>query len=245
MPIADPAGVNAVIEERRDGHVAWLTFDRPERLNAFTSEGYRDLRLALERISVDDATRVGVLTGRGRAFSAGADRSLLGDQVSAADRQRAGDEFTMLLEVLGGFEKPLFAAVNGLAVGIGCTMLLYCDVVVVAQTARLRMPFTELGIVPEAGSSALLPAQVRWGDAMWTMLSSEWIDATQAWEMGLVSRVVPDDRLLAEAARAAGSVAALDPRSVVATKRLLTAGRLDAARLAIAREMAAMQELRP
>jgi enoyl-CoA hydratase/carnithine racemase len=232
-----------MIEERRDGDVTWLTFDRRDRLNAFTVEGYRNLRIALERLAADDRTRVVVLTGRGRAFSAGADLSLLDRGSTEIDKQRAGEVFRRFLDVLGGFEKPLFAAVNGLAVGIGCTMLLYCDVVLVAETARLRLPFTALGIVPEAGSSMLLPARVRWADAMWAMLSSEWIDATAARQMGLASRVVPDDDLLEEVASAAASVAACEPQSVVATKRLMTAGRLDAARLAITREMAEMKAL--
>jgi enoyl-CoA hydratase/carnithine racemase len=232
-----------MIEERHEGAVTWLTLNRPDRLNAFTVDAYRDLRLALERLAADDDTRVAVLTGRGRAFSAGADRSLLDKSAGEFDMRRAGDEFKKFLEVLGGFDKPLFAAVNGLAVGIGCTMLLYCDVVLIAESARLRFPFTELGIVPEAGSSVLLPARVRVADAAWVMLSSEWIDAPRAAQMGLANRMVADGDLLTETAGAAAAVAAHDPRSVVATKRLLTAGRLDAARLAIDRELAEMRAL--
>lgn len=232
-----------MIEERRDGALTWLNLNRPDRLNAFTVEAYRDLRLALERLAGDDSTRVAVLTGCGRAFSAGADRSLLGTSDGDVDMRRAGEEFTKLLDELGGFHKPLFAAVNGLAVGVGCTILLYCDVVLVAESARLRFPFTELGIVPEAGSSVLLPARVRIADAAWVMLSSEWIDAPRAVQMGLANRMVADGDLIAQTADMAAAVAAHDPRSVVATKRLLTAGRLDAARLAIDRELAEMRTL--
>jgi enoyl-CoA hydratase/carnithine racemase len=232
-----------MIDERRDGFVTWLTLDRPERLNAFTVDGYRDLRIALQRLAVDDHTRVAVITGRGRAFSAGADRSLLDGDSSALDRQRAGDEFSLLLQALADFAKPLYAAVNGLAVGIGATMLLYCDVVFMAESARLRLPFTALGIVPEAGSSVLLSARVRWADAMWAMLSSEWIDATAAQQMGFTSRVVPEGALLEQAANAAATVAAHDPLSVAATKRLMTSGRQEVARAAIARELAEMATL--
>jgi enoyl-CoA hydratase/carnithine racemase len=231
-----------MIAEERDGAVAWLTFDRPERLNAFTAQGYREFRVALERCATDDLIRVVVVTGRGRAFSAGADRSLL-DPTSATERQNAGDEFFRLLEVLASFGKPLFAAVNGLAVGFGATMLLYCDVIVVAETARLRLPFTEMGLVPEAGSSALLPARVRWADAMWTALSSEWIDASEALRMGLAWRVTPDAHLREEVVEAAAKVAALDQFAVAATKRLMTVGRVDSARSAIAREMEELRAL--
>jgi enoyl-CoA hydratase/carnithine racemase len=231
-----------MIADERDGAVAWLTFDRPERLNAFTAQGYREFRVALERCATDDLIRVVVVTGRGRAFSVGADRSLL-DPTSATERQNAGDEFFRLLEVLSSFGKPLFAAVNGLAVGFGATMLLYCDVIVVAETARLRLPFTELGLVPEAGSSALLPARVRWADAMWTTLSSDWIDASEALRMGLAWRVTPDAQLREAVVEAAAKVAALDPFAVSATKRLMTAGRAESARSAIAREMEELRAL--
>jgi enoyl-CoA hydratase/carnithine racemase len=232
-----------VLQERRDGSTTWLEFDRPQCLNAFTVAGYRGLREALDRLAADDTVRVVVLTGRGRAFSAGADQSLLDEALPDGERRLAGEEFGQLLETLGSFPKPLFAAVNGLAVGFGATMLLYCDVVILAETARLRFPFTALGIVPEAGSSALLPARARWTDAMWAMLSSEWIDAADAVQTGLAWRSVRDADLLEEATRASAVVATHDPRSVAATKRLLMSGPFGEARHAIRRELDEMQAL--
>ncbi len=232
-----------LVEERFDDGTTWLTLDRPEALNAFTVTGYRDLRLAVERATGDHATRVIVLTGRGRAFSAGADRSLLDGTADADGRATAGAEFDGMLDAFGRCEKPILAAVNGLAVGIGCTLLLHCDLVLLAASARLRLPFTALGIVPEAGSSALLPARVRWSDAVWALLSSEWIDAPAALAMGLAWRMVDDDALLTEAATAAATIAAQDPAAVAATKRLLGAGRADVVRAAMAREQAEMGRL--
>lgn len=223
--------------------ITWLTFDRPERLNAFTGADYRDLRVAIERAVDDQATRVIVLTGTGRAFSAGADRSLLDGTASSTDRELAATEFGAMLEAVGGCEKPIVVAVNGLAIGIGCTVLLYCDLVLVAESARLRLPFTALGIVPEAGSSTLLPARARWGDTAWAMLSSEWLDAPAALALGLAWRVVPDAGLLEEAAATAATIAALDPAAVAATKRLLIAGRAAAARSAMEREMVELAAL--
>jgi enoyl-CoA hydratase/carnithine racemase len=231
------------IGERRDGAVVWLTLDRADRLNAFTSDGYRALCTALKRHSSDSATRVVVLSGRGRAFSVGADRSLLDPRASGADRHDAGEEFDRLIAVLAELNKPLVAAVNGLAVGFGATMLLYCDLVLLAESARLRLPFTDLAIVPEAGSTALLLERVRWPDAMWSVLSSEWIDADQALGMGLAWRVTPDADLDDHAARAAATLAALDPSAVAATKRLMIAGRADRVRQAIARELEELQTL--
>ena len=232
-----------MIDERRDGATTWLTFTRPENLNAFTVEGYTELRIALQRLASDDTTRAVVLTGSGRAFSVGADRSLLTGPLPEAQRRYGGEEFAALLDTLSAFEKPLLAAVNGLSVGLGATMLLYCDVILVAESARLRMPFTALGLVPEAGSSALLPNRARWADAMWAMLSSEWIDAAAAHQMGLAWKVVADGELIRETDAAAEILTALDPKSVSATKRLMTEGRHQAARMANEREMVEMRAL--
>jgi enoyl-CoA hydratase/carnithine racemase len=217
-----------------------LTLVRPERLNSFTGADYRDLRIAVEEAAADTAVRVVVLTAEGRAFSAGADRSLLDGTSSDDDRALAGVEFGAMLDAFGACDTPVVAGVNGLAVGIGCTILLHCDLVVLAESARLRLPFTALGIVPEAGSSTLLPARP---DVTWAALSSEWIDAPAAVAMGLAWRAVPDDELQAEVARAAATLAALDPGAVAATKRLLLAGRADAVRAARAREEAEMSAL--
>ncbi|MCK9904590.1 enoyl-CoA hydratase/isomerase family protein [Frankia sp. Cpl3] len=234
-----------MLQNRLENGTRWMAFDRPARLNSFSAADYRDLRLALEAAAADPATKVVVLTGNGRAFSAGADLSLLDGTSASEDRIQAGEEFTGLLEILAVFEKPLLAAVNGYAIGIGATILLYCDLVLVAESARLRLPFTAMGLVPEAGSSALLLARTRSPDALWAMLSSEWIDAGMAQRMGLAWRVVPDARLLDETADAAAILAVLDPISVTATKRLLTTGRADTARHAIQRELDEMRAFPP
>jgi enoyl-CoA hydratase/carnithine racemase len=232
-----------MLRQRTDGHVLWLTFARPEKLNAFKVSDQRDLRMALEEGVADPETRVVVLAAEGRAFSAGADRSLLDGSAPPEERDGAAEEFTRLISVLRDCEKPLLAAVNGLAVGIGCTMLLYCDFVVAGESARFRLPFTTLGLAPEAGSSFLLPARARWDEAMWAMLSSEWIESGPAREMGLAWRVVADSVLLEETGRVAAALAALPPESVMATKRVMTAGRADAARAAFEREMVEMGRL--
>jgi enoyl-CoA hydratase/carnithine racemase len=232
-----------MVEVRREGATTWLSFDRPDKLNAFTVGGYRHLRIELERLADDPGTHVAVLTGHGRAFSAGADRSLLDGSENDPEWQDAGAEFERLLDVLVNFHKPLFAAVNGLAVGFGATMLLYCDVVLIAETARLRMPFTALGVVPEAGSSTLLPERSPWPDAMWAMLSSEWIDAATAVRMGFALRTVAAADLVAQTATAAETVGSFDPDAVAATKRLMTSGRREAVRAAVSAELREMRDL--
>jgi enoyl-CoA hydratase/carnithine racemase len=228
-----------------EGHVRWLTFDHPERLNSFTVHDYQAFCAAMVEATTDPEVRVIVVTGKGRAFSAGADRSLLGGESGSTDgpRARAGAEFARFLHLLRECDKPLLAAVNGLAVGVGCTMLAYCDLVLAAESARFKLPFTAMGIVPEAGSSVLFPARARWDETMWAMLSSEWVSAGQARDMGLVWRVVADNSLAEETAAVAATIALHDPAAVAATKRLLVEGRSDAARLANDRELAAMSDL--
>lgn len=227
----------------KDGPVGWIAFDREDRLNAFTVAGYRDLRLAIAESVADPGVRVVVVTGHGRAFSVGADRSLLDPAANPENRAAAGVEFAGLLAELRECPKPLLGAVNGLAVGFGCTLLLYFDLVLAADSARFRLPFTSLGIVPEAGSTALLPARARMDATMWAMLSSEWFDARTAQEMGIVWRVCPAASLRERTAAAAASIAAHDPASVVATKRLLTAGRQAIVRQATERELVEMARL--
>jgi enoyl-CoA hydratase/carnithine racemase len=223
--------------------VQTLTFERPDRLNSFTVADYRELRVAIERATADSSTRVIVITGTGRAFSVGADKSLLTGTAEDDESSGAGEEFDAMLNAIGDCDKPIIAAVNGLAIGFGATLLCYCDLVIVGQGARLRLPFTALGIVPEAGSSALMATRAQWSDTVWSMLSSEWIDATAAHDMGLAWKVVPDSDLMTAANDAASVIAALDPAAVAATKRLLIAGRSDTARAARQRELGEMAGL--
>jgi enoyl-CoA hydratase/carnithine racemase len=224
-----------------DSNVLWLTLDRPERLNAFTGADYRDLRVALDEAAGQRDVRCIVLTGIGRAFSAGADRSLIDGSATPDELDLAGREFAELLEALGRCPMPVIAAVNGLAVGIGCTVLLHCDLVILAASARLRTPFTALGITPEAASSVLLPSRARAQDATWMLLSSEWVDAPLAESMGLAWKVVADQDLMAAARQAGATLAALDADAVAATKRLILQGRADLVRAALDRETAAMR----
>ena len=146
------------IDLRIDGAVAVITMNRPERKNAFTREQYDALGSTLARIDADDNVRVAVLTGAGAAFSSGQDlkemaelaTAVAGGNTSAGGSTGAGG-FTVLLDALETFGKPLIAAVNGVAVGIGMTLLPFCDIVMVARSARMRVPFSELGVPPEIG----------------------------------------------------------------------------------------------
>lgn len=214
-----------VLEETRDG-VLLLTLNRPQRRNAFNDQQYDDVRTALAEAQQDEAVRVVVITGAGGAFSAGQD----------IDEMGSGRGFTPFVDQLSVFDKPLIAAVNGVAVGIGLTMLPHCDLVYVGESARLRAPFTALGLVCEAGSSLLLPLVIGAQRAAELLFTAQWIDAEQAVDLGLAARLFPDQELLPAALATAREIAAQPPTAVQQTKRLLLATRLEALHAARARE---------
>jgi enoyl-CoA hydratase/carnithine racemase len=217
-----------------DDHVRTLTLHRPERHNAFTPEGYRALSEALRTAAADDRVRVVLLAGAGPGFCSGVD---------LAELSRAGSDladfdvaFHDLLEALATFPKPLLAAVHGASVGFGFTILLHCDIVVVADDARMRAPFAALGTTPEAGSSLLLPRLVGPQRAAELLFTGRWLAAEEAVSWGLAARVVAREALVAEASSLARSVAAHPPEAVAEAKRLILLGRADEVRAAIGEE---------
>ena len=159
----------------------------------------------------------------------------------AEDRTEHG--FLHFVTALESFPKPLVAAVNGVAVGLGVTMLPYCDLVLIAEDARLRTPFASLGVVPEAGGSFTLPTAMGRQTAGWALLTGAWIDAATAHASGLAWRVCAPDRLLGDALDVARAMARLPIVSLVETKRLLRTGWTEAARSARAREEAVFARL--
>ena len=219
----------------RDGGVAVVTWNRPNQRNAFNQQMWRESRDTLCELRDDGDVRVIVLTGAGDAFSAGQD---LGEMTSAD----AEHGFPGFMDVLCTFDKPLVAAVNGVGVGIGLTMLLHCDVVLIAETARLRAPFVPLGVVPEAAASYLLPVTVGWQRAAELLYTGEWIDARRAVELGIASRSHPREALLPAARALAATIAAGPIGAIRHTKRLLLATRETQIRAARAREDRAFEE---
>jgi enoyl-CoA hydratase/carnithine racemase len=217
-----------------DGAVRTLTFNRPTRLNAFTSASYRRLADLLLKAAGDDAVKVVLLRGAGRAFSSGVDLEELSSGPAGGHALR--DNFDHLIDVLVDLPVPLIAAVHGPAVGFGATILLHCDLVLLADDTRIRFPFTSLRTAPEAGSSALLPAAVGPQRAAELLFTSRWIGADEAVAIGLALACCPRDRLEAEARSLAAQVAQQPADAVASVKRLLRAGRADAVRAASARE---------
>jgi enoyl-CoA hydratase/carnithine racemase len=224
----------SVLRVEQVGRVRLLTLDRPQALNAFDDDLYDAARAALEDAASSPEIAVVVVTGEGRAFSAGQDLAELERPRRHGDGRAHG--FAPFIECVEAFPKPLIAAVNGLAVGIGLTLLPHCDLVLVADDARMRAPFVSLGVTAEAGSTHLLPATIGWQETAHLLYTASWLDAARAVEVGLAWRAVPRERLLEEALRVAGEIAAMPIASLVDTKRLLLEARLDAVRRARARE---------
>lgn len=215
-----------ILEVHDADRVRTLALNRPDALNAFNGALYTELAAALRRADEDPAVAVVLLTGRGRAFSAGTDLVEMAELVAGpgGDAGSTTEEhgFNLLVDALIVFGKPLVAAVNGLGLGIGVTLLGFADLAFMAEGARLKCPFTSLGVAPEAASSFLIPRLVGHQNAAWVLLSSEWISAREAHEMGLVWRVCPREELLIEATAHATRLAALPVSSLRAVKKAMT-----------------------
>jgi enoyl-CoA hydratase/carnithine racemase len=228
---------DTVLAEHRDG-VALITMNRPEKRNAFNDQQYDDLRAALTDAQHDDAIKAAVLTGAPGAFSGGQDLGEMVGQRTHDDGQLHG--FPPFVDCLSAFDKPLLAAVNGVGVGIGLTMLLHCDIVYIARSARLRAPFVSLGLVPEAASSYLLQAIIGPQIAADVLYTNAWIDAGRAVELKLAAAAFDDAELLPAAMRKAAEIAQQPLASLRRTKQTLLAVRADAVAAARRREDAAM-----
>lgn len=230
----------SVLREARDG-VLLLTLNRPRRKNAFDGAQWTAFADSLADALRDDTVAAVVLTGAGDDFSAGADLTDTSLWSGSNGAEGAAHPFDRCMQTLAAFDKPLLAAVRGVGVGIGATLPLHCDVVYLGEGARLRFPFSTLGLVPEAASSVLLPRAVGAQRAAEILFTSEWIDAPRALELGLAARVLPDDEVLAATLERAGQIACMPVGALRAIKRLLLAGRDADVRAALRREMESMR----
>jgi enoyl-CoA hydratase/carnithine racemase len=195
-----------------------IAFARPDKKNALSNAMYRAAREALEGAQTNKAVRVVLFGAEGDAFTAGND---IADFAKVANSQSGEAQAHSFIEALGRAEKPIVAAVPGIAVGVGTTMLLHCDLVYVAETAKLSAPFVNLALVPEAASSMLLPARIGHVRAFAMFALGESLSGAEAVALGLANKVLPQDEVL-NAARAAAKALAKKPvGSVVATKRLM------------------------
>ena len=202
----------------RDGAVQCIAINRPEKKNALTAEMYGALADAVERGEADPAVRVMLLHATGEAFTGG------NDLVDFLHKPWAGQEIppaVRFIHAVAEAKKPVVAAVQGLAVGVGVTILLHCDLVYAAEGAKFMMPFIDLGIVPEAASTVLLPALMGHQRAAELLMLGTPFTAPRAYELGLINAVVAPDALFATALQGAKRLAEKPFGALLACKRLL------------------------
>jgi len=206
--------------------VATIELNRPQALNAWNAQLGADLLAALREASEDDAVRALVLTGAGRGFSSGADlKDISGGDVTADGRpdvyKTLTERYHPIMHAIRAMPKPVIAAVNGPAVGIGCSLALCSDLILAAEGAYFLLAFVNIGLVPDGGSSLFLPTRIGMARATELSMLGERLPAARALEWGLINRVVPDASLREEAASLAARLAAGPTRSYAGTKRQL------------------------
>lgn len=228
-----------MLETTDHGAVRVLALDRQDRMNAFNGPLFDALVDGLHQARDDASVRAVVITGKGRAFTAGADLSEMGQRTGYEPRHG----FPGLVDTLLEYPKPVAAAVNGVGVGVGGTLCGLVDFVFVAESAGLRCPFAALGINPEAGSSYLFPLLMGWQRAHWFLLSAEYLDADQCVEAGLALRKFPDQAFLADVVGEMEKVARNAPSSLKETKALLRLAHGDALRRVIDAENEALKRM--
>jgi enoyl-CoA hydratase/carnithine racemase len=212
--------VSEHLKIERDGGVLVLTLNRPEKKNAITDAMYAALAETLEGADRDREVRAILIRAEGETFSAGND---IGDFAQVAMGARSPETLAVLrlIRVLAALDKPLVAAVKGPAVGIGTTLLLHCDLVYVAEDARLSTPFADLALTPEAASSLLLPLRIGHARAFAMFALGEALDGRTAASLGLANAALPASEVDAWARAAARALAARPVGALIATKRLM------------------------
>ena len=214
------------ISSERKGAVGILYLDRPQVLNALSEDMQHELLHFMQEARADDSLRVLILTGKGRAFSAGGDLNMFKEAYEAYQRDGSDSNLgeTTLPRAFINFPKPFIAAINGAAVGFGLTVSLICDIRIAAENATFSCAFARIGVTPEFGSSYFLPHVVGYARAAELVFTAKDIDAQEAYRIGLVNRVVPPEKLLAESEALANAIAVLPQEAVMMAKRVLRHG---------------------
>lgn len=225
--------MSEVLSETVAAGVVQITMNRPDRKNALDRASYAGLIAAIAAAEADASIRAILLTGTGRCFTSGNDIKDFAMAAAAGEGPRVAIDF---LEAISTAKKPIVAAVEGFAVGIGTTMLLHCDLAFAARSATFRLPFVTLGLCPEGGSSYLLPLVAGSKKAAELLMLGEAFNAETAAEAGLVNAVVEDGTALEAGLAKAKALAALPPESLALTKMLLKRGSAQSVAEAIATE---------
>jgi len=224
--MSEPNAQLETVNVRLTDGAATIELNRPATLNAWNGQFGSDLLAALRRSAEDDAVRAVVITGAGRAFSSGADlKDVSGGHTTPEGRPDVYRTLTELyhpiMQTIREMPKPVLAAVNGPAVGIGCSLALCCDLIVASESAYFVLAFVNIGLAPDGGSSLFVPTRVGMARAAEMAMLGERLPASRALEWGMINRVVPDERLKEDVAALAARLAHGPTRSYAAAKRQL------------------------
>jgi 2-(1,2-epoxy-1,2-dihydrophenyl)acetyl-CoA isomerase len=234
------------VQVERRGAVATIRLDRPQAMNAVDTQLGDDLLGALTAVAQDDAVRAVVLTGNGRAFCSGADlrSGFEPNEEGRPDVQKAlRERFHPIILTIRQMPKPVIAAVNGAAAGIGCSFALACDLVVAGRSSYFLLAFVNIGLVPDGGSSLLIPERVGFARAAEMAMLGERIAAPKALEWGLINRVVSDETLVDDAGALADRLATGPTRSYAGSKQQLNAWQFSRMEAQLELEASLQQEM--
>jgi 2-(1,2-epoxy-1,2-dihydrophenyl)acetyl-CoA isomerase len=209
---------------KREDQVEVITLNRPEMLNAINANILSALSRKLDELAQDDDVRAVIITGSGRGFSTGADLTGAGGRsdVSTPVGMRLSTQlYSYVIRAMAELEKPIIGAINGIAAGAGCNLALACDILIAAESARFIEVFVRRGLVADAGGTFFLPRLVGLAKAKELMFSGEDVNASQALELGLVNKVVPDNKLMDEAMETARKLAKGPTRAIGMIKSML------------------------
>jgi 2-(1,2-epoxy-1,2-dihydrophenyl)acetyl-CoA isomerase len=219
------ATATTAIETAIADHICTITLNRPDVLNAFNDALTTELADALKTAERDESVRAIIITGAGRAFSSGQDLGDLKKKYVPGYVPHLGDDlrkrYNPIITRIREMEKPVIAAVNGVAAGAGCSLALACDLRVASDKASFIEVFINVGLIPDSGSTYILPRLVGMGKALELCWTGQKVDAQEALRLGLVNQVVPGEQLMETANKLAANLASLPGRAIGLTKRLL------------------------
>lgn len=205
----------------RHGHVAVLTLNRPEKFNSINRPLALGIQSALDTCAADESVRCVVITGNGRAFCAGQDLKEVTDPDGPGLSTIVAEHYNPIIDRIRSIQKPVIAAVNGVAAGAGANIALCCDIVVAAASATFIQAFSKIGLIPDSGGTWFLPRLIGWQRASALMMLGDKISAPEAEQMGMIYKTLPDEGFADAALALAGKMASMPTRGLALTKQAL------------------------
>lgn len=211
----------SLIQYKKEDNIAWITLQRPEKFNAFVREMALELQLRLDEAGQDDSVRCIVLTGAGKAFCAGQDLAEAIDPEGPQLTRIVEEHYNPLILKIRLIEKPVIAAVNGVAAGAGANIALACDIVIAASSASFIQAFSKIGLIPDSGGTFMLPRLIGFARATALMMLGDKVSAAEAFQMGMIYRVTEDSEFGREVGELAKKLASYPTYALGLTKRAL------------------------